>query len=297
MSLLFCVGVGMRQLNFELHQLTQKNRDGSYATRNARSRILSQAASELHELGYRRLGAHGLKAKHVEALLSHWQRRELATGTIKNRMAHLRWWAEKVGKPGVLQKDNEAYGILRREYVTNVDKSRHLDERLERVRDEHVRMSLRLQAAFGLRREEAIKFIPVFADKDDKILLKDTWTKGGKAREIALSNDEQRAVLKAAHRLAGKGSLIPSNRNYIQQLKVYENNVAKAGFSKLHGLRHAYAQRRYAELTGWACPALGGPRRRELADDRYEIDVNMRLIISKELGHERLDVVAVYLGS
>lgn len=287
----------MRQLNFELHQLTQKNRDGSYATRNARSRILSQAANELHELGYRRLGVHGLKAKHVEALLAHWQRRELATGTIKNRMAHLRWWAEKVGKPGVLQKDNEAYGILRREYVTNVDKSRHLDERLQRVRDEHVRMSLRLQAAFGLRREEAIKFIPAYADKGDKIVLKDTWTKGGKPREIALNNVAQRELLQAAHRLAGKGSLIPANRNYIQQLKVYENNVAKAGMSKLHGLRHAYAQRRYQELTGWACPALGGPRRRELADDLYDRDTEARLAISKELGHERLEVVAVYLGS
>jgi len=174
----------MRQLNYELYQLTQKNRDGSYATRNARSRILSQAATNLHELGYRRLGVRGLKAKHVEALLGHWQGRELSTGTIKNRMAHLRWWAEKVGKPGVLQKDNEAYGIMRREYVTNINKSRDLDGRLERLRDEYVRMSVRLQAAFGLRREEAIKFNPEYADRGDKIVLKDTWTKGGKAREV-----------------------------------------------------------------------------------------------------------------
>ncbi len=287
----------MRQLNYDLHQLTQKNRDGSYATRNARSRILAQAASELHELGYRRLRAHGVKAKHIEALVGHWHRRELSTGTIKNRMSHLRWWAEKVGKSGVVLKDNEAYGIMRREYVTNVDKSRHLDERLNRIRDEHVRMSVQLQAAFGLRREEAIKFIPEYADHGDKIVLKDTWTKGGKAREIVVNNDAQRALLKGARHLAGKGSLIPANRNYIQQLKVYENNVAKAGMSKLHGLRHAYAQRRYEELTGWKCPALGGPRRRELADDHFERDVEMRLMISKELGHERLEVVAVYLGS
>lgn len=287
----------MRQLNYDLHQLTQKNRDGSYATRNARSRILAQAASELHELGYRRLRAHGVKAKHIEALVGHWHRRELSTGTIKNRMAHLRWWAEKVGKSGVVLKDNEAYGIMRREYVTNVDKSRHLDERLNRIRDEHVRMSVQLQAAFGLRREEAIKFIPEYADHGDKIILKDTWTKGGKAREIVVSNDAQRALLKEARQLAGKGSLIPANRNYIQQLKVYENNVAKAGMSKLHGLRHAYAQARYEELTGWKCPALGGPRRRELADDHYDRDVEIRLMISKELGHERLEVVAVYLGS
>ncbi|GAB3112559.1 hypothetical protein GCM10027217_41860 [Pseudomaricurvus hydrocarbonicus] len=32
-----------------------------------------------------------------------------------------------------------------------------------------------------------------------------------------------------------------------------------AGLSKLHGLRHAYAQERYRELTGWNAPANGGP--------------------------------------
>ena len=59
----------MRALNFELMKLNQKNRDGSYATRDARSRILAQAANELHDLGYRGLKAHGLKSKHVEALV------------------------------------------------------------------------------------------------------------------------------------------------------------------------------------------------------------------------------------
>lgn len=287
----------MRQLNYELYQLALKNRDGSYSTQNARTRILAQCAGELHDLGYRRLSATGLKAKHVQALIEHWMRRELSSGTIKNRMAHIRWWAQKIGKPGVVQKDNEAYGIVRREYVTNVDKSRYLDQRLEAIRDEHVRMSLRLQEAFGLRREESIKFNPSFADRGDRIVLKETWTKGGKAREITIRTPAQRQVLQDAHKLAGRGSLIPSNKNYVSQLKVYENNVAKAGFSKLHGLRHAYAQRRYEELTGWKSPVQGGPSRRTLVDVMREQDTDARLLISKELGHERLDVVAVYLGS
>ena len=55
---------------------------------------------------------------------------------------------------------------------------------LEKVRDPHVRMSLELQSAFGLRREEAIKFVPSYADKGDHLLLKASWTKGGKARTI-----------------------------------------------------------------------------------------------------------------
>ena len=42
-------------------------------------------------------------------------------------------------------------------------------------------MSLELQQAFGLRREEAMKFQPSFADQGDHIRLKGSWTKGGKA--------------------------------------------------------------------------------------------------------------------
>ena len=45
-------------------------------------------------------------------------------------------------------------------------------------------MSLQLQAAFGLRRGESIKIRPAWADRGDTLVLKDTWTKGGRAREI-----------------------------------------------------------------------------------------------------------------
>jgi len=212
-------------------------------------------------------------------------------------MAHIRWWADKVGKTTAVASSNESYGIPNRTYVTNTDKSRSLDERVELVRDESVAFSLKLQEAFGLRREESIKFQPGYADKGDKLVLKSTWTKGGKAREIPIRNEAQRLLLDQVHRHTGRGGLIPSNRNYIQQLKVYERNVANAGFDKLHGLRHNYAQNRYEEMTGWKSPTQGGPSRKDLKDlDRVK-DISARMQISNELGHERLEIVAVYLGS
>ncbi|MFV1849148.1 MAG: phage integrase N-terminal domain-containing protein [Thalassospira sp.] len=287
----------MRALNFELMKLNQKNRDGSYATRDARSRILAQAANELHDLGYRGLKARGLKSKHVEALVRQWQEQELSIGTIKNRMAHIRWWAEKVGKPGVVRKDNEAYGIMKRTYVTNDDKSRRLGAIVHQVRDPYVAMSLRLQEAFGFRREEAIKFQPTYADRGNVVCLKETWTKGGKARDVPVVNAQQRTVLDEARLLAGRGSLIAPDRTYVQQLRIYEANTSAVGLSRMHGLRHAYAQDRYQTLTGWSCPAVGGPRRRTLAGPMVDEDRQARLQISRELGHERLEVVAVYLGS
>lgn len=100
--------------------------------------------------------ASSLKGKHVQTLLDRWQGEGLSSGTIKNRLSHLRWWAEKVGKSGILPADNTQLGVAERRYVTNISKARALGIGLEQVTDAHVRMSLQLQAAFGLRREEAI---------------------------------------------------------------------------------------------------------------------------------------------
>lgn len=287
----------MRDLNYQLRQLCLKNRDGSYATQAQRLWILSRIANQLHELGYRQLEASSLKPKHVEALTQHWLAEELAVATIKNRMAALRWWAMKVNRQNVIARTNDHYGIPDRIFVTNESKAQTLvTEALAKVRHDYVRMSLELQAAFGLRREEAITFIPSYADQGDHLVLKYTWTKGGKARDIPIRTEAQREVLDRAHRLAGRGSLIPADRSYVQQLRVYEGHTARAGLSKLHGLRHAYAQQRDQELTGWSCPAAGGLESGALTPEQKAQDREARLTISRELGHEREAITAAYLG-
>ena len=287
----------MRDLNYGLKKLVHQHKQQSYGTRAARNHILQQAADTLHELGYRKLKPAGLKPKHVEALVEHWQAHSLSPGTIKNRLAHLRWWAEQVGKASVIASDNAHYGIDRRIHVSGQDKSKELDqERLAKVTDHHTRMSLRLQQAFGLRREEAIKFNPAYADKGDRIVLKASWTKGGKAREIPIQSDQQRQLLDEVRLFVGRGSLIPANKNYYQQMRTYERNTIKAGLNKNHGMRHAYAQQRYRELTGWECPARNGPERRSLSVDEKKLDLEARQCISRELGHERIAIVSVYCG-
>jgi len=238
-----------------------------------------------------------LKPKHIEALLKHWRGQELSTGTIKNRMAVIRWWANKVDKRNIMARSNEHYGIPDWRFVTNESKAKSVTRpQLDKVRDEHVRMSLELQQAFGLRREEAMKFQPSFADQGDHIVLKPSWTKGGRGRMIPVRSEEQRDVLNRARRLAGLGSLIPSNRNYVQQMRIYEGNTCRAGLSKMHGLRHAYAQNRYEELTGWKAPAAAGPLTKDLTSEQREIDREVRLQISRELGHDREAVVSAYIG-
>ncbi len=287
----------MRDLNYQLKQLCRHCREGSYATQAKRERMLTLMANQLHELGYRGMSAKSLKPKHIEALLEQWREQELSIGTIKNRMAVIRWWANKVDKRNVVARSNEHYGIPDRRFVTNESKAKTVtQEQLEKVRDEHARMSLELQQAFGLRREEAMKIRPCIADQGDHLFLQRSWTKGGRERIVPIRTEQQRKVLDRAHCLAGRGSLIPGNRNYVQQMRVYEGNTRRAGLHHLHGLRHAYAQDRYEELTGWSCPAAGGPVAKDLTAEKWKLDHEARLTISRELGHDREAVVGAYLG-
>lgn len=287
----------MRDLNYQLKQLGKNNRDGSFATQAKRAWLLSQIANQLHELGFRGMSARSLKPKHVQALVRHWQDQELAVGTIKNRLCVIRWWARKVNRQNVVARSNDFYGVGARQLVGKQSKARDLpDDALARITDPYVQLSLELQRAFGLRREEAIKFQPAYADRGDHLLLKASWTKGGKARAIPLRTAAQREVVDRARSLVGNGSLIPADKSFIEQLRIYVRQSMNVGLSKMHGLRHAYAQQRYLELTGRPCPVTGGPRFRTLSALDQQADELARTIISKELGHERQSVTRVYLG-
>jgi integrase len=287
----------MRTLNRDFKLMCQRNRDGSFATQHDRERLLTMVANQLHEDGFKNLRAQGIRTKHIEHLVSRWQAEGASTGTMKNRMSALRWMAEKIGKENIVARDNAAYGIADRRYVTNVSKARELDQgKLDKVSDPYTAMSLRLQEAFGLRREESIKIQPGWADRGDMLVLKSTWTKGGKEREIPIIKETQRELLNQAKALADKGSLIPVEMSYIDQLNRFKAQTAFAGIDRVHGFRHAYAQARYAELTGWKAPAAGGPTSKQLSPEQKAIDRQARLTISRELGHEREQITAVYLG-
>lgn len=283
----------------ELVQLCDRNRDGSFSTQAARKDVLIQAGKQLLDGGFRNLGTQGLKPKHVQHLVERWKAEGLSDATMKNRVAHLRWWAEKVNKASVIPRANATLGIERRHYVTNQSKAVELKGGdLEKIKDARLRCSVELQKAFGLRREECLKFQPshAMAAGSDKIQLKASWCKGGREREIPIRTEYQREVLAKAAALTGGGSMIPQDMSYKQRLTQYEHATARAGLSKLHGLRHEYAQGRYKELAGWECPAKGGPTANQLTPEQKAKDLAARLKISQELGHNREAITAVYLG-
>jgi hypothetical protein len=286
---------------FSLHkdftQLLKNNKDGSYVTQANRQDILRQSATRIYDLGFKRLAVSSLRTKHINKLIESWQKEKLSAGTIKNRIATLRWVAAKINKANIVARTNDVYGIERRVYINNdINKAHDIHDKLDKITNERVALSLQLQREFGLRREESLKFQPAYADQENRLLLKPSWCKGGRPRDIPIRTDAQRELLNKCHKLVGESSMIPPEKDYKTYLKNFENLCIKVGIRNMHGLRHAYAQDRYKELTGWDCPKNGGKSSKDFNQHEKKIDFDARIKISNELGHGREEVTKVYLG-
>ena len=289
--------MGIRHdLERSIFQVLKFNRDGSYATQGDRKKILSKFGDDLVTLGYGLRDIRGLKEKHVRAVLKHWQESGLSIPTIKNRMAVLRHLSVRINKKNIIPT-NDTLQIGKRIYVPKNNRALH-NPNFSKINNEYIRVSLELQRVFGLRREESIKIKPWRADKGEHLHLQDSWCKGGRGRVIPIRTPEQRFWLDQAKNLVQYKdlSLIPVNKSYIQQRHVYDKQTQRAGLKNLHGLRHAYAQRRYKELTGWEAPINGGPKSRQLRPLSKKMDYQARMILTDELGHSREQITVSYLA-
>jgi hypothetical protein len=178
-------------------------------------------------------------------------------------------------------------------------------EVLNERQHERVAAIVLLARTTGMRLREAILAdLPRLsreAERFGRINIQD-GTKGGRSGAFAprwiQANDEVKAALQFARNASPTGS-----RNLLARDETYAVFLQKTvrparellhgqGLKGFHELRAAYACERYQQLTGHAAPVNGGQCYRI---DRG-LDQQARQQISLELGHNRIDVVAAYIG-
>lgn len=282
------------QLKHSLGIVLQKDRESAYATRHDRAQILWCIASEIVDLGYKIPSVDYIKQKHIIALTRHWQEKSLCNSTIKNRLSALRRLAELMDKKQLIPSNKELQ-LGSRQVSTAKNRAIHHPD-VSKITDPYVRTSLELQRHFGLRREESLKIKPHIADQGTKLVLIGSWCKGNRSREIPIRTEEQRRWLDEAKLLAwnSQRSLIPEAKSYIRHRYVYDKQLRNSGI-RSHGLRHAYAQNRYKELTGWDAPLAGGPPPKTYNYEQRRKDILARMILTEELGHSRIQITRQYI--
>jgi integrase len=283
-------------LKYSINRLYKYERENSYTSQSNTRNILMLFSQDLVALKFGLRDIHGLKQKHILSVVEYWKSKKLKVSTIKNRMAVLRKLCFKLNKCNIIPT-NTQMKIGRRTYKPTTNRA-IFNPDFKKISNPYVRVSLELQRVFGLRREESLKIRPHSADKGDRLELLPSWCKGGRGRVVPIRTEEQRYWLKVAKQMAGKygNSLIPEGKSYKQQISVYEKQTSRAGLKNLHGLRHAYAQQLYKELTGWDAPINGGPQSKQLTRAEKRVDYRARMILTEQLGHGREQITVNYLG-
>ncbi len=150
-------------------------------------------------------------------------------------------------------------------------------------------MGLRTKEASLLDARAALKQ----AQRAGKVTIT-SGTKGGRARTLPVNTERQLAALAKAVEAQGQApSLVQSAQSWAQWreggLRDARESLKSAGIGRIHELRAAYAAERYHQVTGHWPPMMGGSASREA-------DREARLIIAKELGHSRIEIMTAYIG-
>ncbi|HCJ1069217.1 TPA: integrase domain-containing protein [Legionella pneumophila] len=276
----------------------------SHASKADTRHILNRCIKDLHDQGFMVAHVKGLKSKHIYVLVEYWKKQGKNPATIKNYMSKLRKLSIWLNKPELIKRSNDHYQIDKRNYLPTHNKAIFSVD-FSKCAEPMIRLSLEAQYLFGLRREESMKLVISEAWRGERLILKSSWTKGGIGRAIDITSNEQKEWLEKAITQVPHGqSLIPKEKTYKQYLRKYQTETEKLGLKNCHGLRHAYAQKRYHEITyqlspdkqPYMCPIEGGKPSKYLSRSEKTIDLEARGIISRELGHSRLSITKSYCG-
>ncbi|MCT4535178.1 integrase domain-containing protein [Halodesulfovibrio sp.] len=291
---------------------------GSRKTQYTNKAQAMRFAKLLFKLGYRPQHWKNITNKHVGVVVDEWKRQGKETSTIKAYVGSIRSLAKAYGNVS-LHKLNSAFGIGRRSTIPKRSRAvpykiyQEVKDHLLAGSERHKRIGHQLivMNELGLRPEEARKINPDIALLPDERIYVSAGTKGGRDRIIHDPTKEQVEAVKALAPYIGQyGNSIPDTTSEANWEKYVYKVVSTLGLSiaacgaSLHGLRHAFAHRRYHELTNLDAPCLHcNPETfRQAAYDEHgpqwrKVHDRAVVILAHELGHNRGEVTASYLGS
>lgn len=298
-------------------------RHASYKTKYNHLKESLRFVDVLRELGYGVKLWKNITNKHVQKVVTHWADKGLSIATIKEYLSGVRLVARFWGNDRIA-KDNSAFGLGKREYISNVDRSLPQEtfdmviNKFETSVLDHDRRfagMFKLQRYLGLRVEESMKFRPFNNYLENGQVLVSYGTKGGRDRILKEITPQGIDAIHYARSLVAKGrNLIPAHvdmteakfRNrYYARLSMLGVTRENAGASS-HGNRHAYMHNRYEQMTMFPCrvkfdsqAAFLNNAMKIAGGEWLDRDRLARKIVKSEAGHgiHRNDVASQYLGS
>ncbi|QCP54540.1 hypothetical protein FAZ95_37305 [Trinickia violacea] len=298
-----------------------RKRDGhvaSYRTIQVHHQVMARIVDILYERGYKLERAENLAGRHVQVLAAAIVEMGLAPKTMKSIWTELGYWADWIGKPGLVKplhtylpqvgperlkvkvatRESKSWSEAGLNVLETIEKADRLDIRLGWM--------IRLGLAFGLRRAELLCLRIHKADQGRYLrVFPGDGPKSGRGRDIPIEHPWQREVLEYVKERIPKSHFLgwqqtPSGKHGRLHANAdrFEKLMQKLGITKAecgvtaHGMRAEYAEN-IAMLGGMLPATLGGRADQMAADD-------LRLVqegVMERMGHGRVGVAAAYYGS
>ncbi len=284
-----------KNLIIQLDRLAAHNRQGSYQTRRRYYEAMKRFCKFLANQ-YRVERLANIAPKHIFAYVETMQAQGKSAATIKTDLAAIRFFHDQMPKPRYRLPDNAAIGLERRSFG-KVDRTwgddefqRMLEKAQTMERYDYV-LAFNLARYAGLRIHECFRIDTATAEKalrENAITIKG---KGGKIRTvpinkpIALALHKQLETTQRGHKLLAPDGIptdhaIHQLQEFIIRYRPEVQDVKNRYPLTFHGLRHTFAAEKYQQLMESGTDAL-----------------EARYAVSRLLGHNRADVVNVYLAS
>jgi site-specific recombinase XerC len=276
-------------LHDQLVSLFARNREDSFATQRKRAWCLTSVARTLTEkFGLQKLD--NLKQKHVLYVVNRWKEADTGLRSIEEKLTHLRWMLDKIGKQNLLPRTNRELGVEPGPRHTRAGKTisdDRLSAILAAIPEARIRAAVLLARYLGLRFKEAMLFRP-WRDWDGERVWIKRGSKGGRPRYLFLHSAKQKEVLEAARGIAAKdGALIPKESPTFEPWRQHVYSVLRnAGLGRqtdlsFHDLRRTYVVERLEKL----------------ASDLGDIPLHVALLVAREVGHGRTEVLRWYANT
>jgi integrase/recombinase XerD len=280
------ISLGLRG---QIRKILRHCNQGSYKTRHryeeAADRFSKFLADEFHLQKFT-----NVQDKHIRAYVGHMQERGLSASTIKTDLSAIRFLYDQSGGRNRLPENSEL--DLERRHFGGVYRAWKDDEfeaaldLAEEMGDHRVRWALTLARHLGLRIHEVVRLSRAqLLDALRTGTLHNLKGKGGKLRDIALTPGAKVVIAEIvkATPVGDKAFVMPDEQAHqvIKHIQSWIGNHRNKFTDRkvtIHGLRHRYAQERYAEAL-----------------ERYGDEYQARKEVSRWLGHERDEVTRVYL--
>ena len=250
----------------------------------------------------------------AEQLSARFEAGEIGASTAQNQLAAINSALSQARQDDKCTVHGVKEGFLpSRSHVATHDKSRPNSAHIalkEQVSD-RLSCQLTLQRELGLRFKESCllnaKSTLQQAEKTGVVRI-ENGTKGGRSRDIPITSPAQIQALRDAAEIQEKHhSLVPANETFADYQKACYQAISHAD-NGFHAERHAYANDRYAQLTGAESPVRAGVKHGEShikylsetlkisQEAAKSLDISARMQVANELGHSRVAISNNYLG-